>query len=556
MLKLLNVQDKDILGNSSFTKNAIFYKDLLAFCGAYKIITEHENDLPNFCFDVGKKLCLEGICFLMKMYATEFKFETMKLTLEYLKILYYAMACYADEEGLVDEDAIGMEFHEYRLAGADFCAKRKDELVENENKVKHLENSIKTNSLKVISMKKQAKTCRILACVLLAVSVLMLTLPIIILNYSSHSSSLLVAAAVAIVLGFTATVFLFVRSKLLANRNSDLAYHIQTQKKEFGDKVAALSPEQSKYYRVFCEKNEYVLCFAELISRYTNVLSGEEILARSKSYKLLSYNVPYDIGRLFKTQQGQINQILSDIESVSNAGKKDELSEIYSMISDEDWLFYNAEIRYHFLKKFIDVSEKALDWKLEVNGKKIEPFGIRVKELTHEKIAFGVDGGKKIIMSNLSDFTKTKYFKSLDNLNFAEGFSADTLKKVKANYLAHFYCAEFLESEKTANQESGSHNSVLDEMDETGGLEKIPVLVNLKLKIIESDLELGNSDTKTIKSIADSIFVEEENSGSAGLTLSEEDIDYPKFTAKSTEETDDTITYNVNGRKIVGYKID
>ena len=40
------------------------------------------------------------------------------------------------------------------------------------------------------------------------------------------------------------------------------------------------------------------------------------------------------------------------------------------------------------------------------------------------------------------------------------------------------------------------------------------------------------------------------------LVLSDSDIEYPKFTSSSTDEFDDCIIYNVNGRKVVGYRID
>ena len=128
MFNLIKEEDYDVLADSNFAKNAIFYKDMIAFCNAFEVLTEKKEELPNFCFLHTKELCLEGLCLLMKMYATEFKFETIKLSLEYMKILYYAVASYSEDRKTVDKEKLINEFSQYREASYSYCKKHKDEV--------------------------------------------------------------------------------------------------------------------------------------------------------------------------------------------------------------------------------------------------------------------------------------------------------------------------------------------------------------------------------------------------------------------------------------------
>ena len=92
---------------------------------------------------------------------------------------------------------------------------------------------------------------------------------------------------------------------------------------------------------------------------------------------------------------------------------KDEFSKVYSKICEQDWLYYNSEVRLHFLKKFTDISEKEYDWKLSVGGKKVNPFDVNIRELSREMVAFSSERDKKLISAPLSEFVKTKYFKNI-----------------------------------------------------------------------------------------------------------------------------------------------
>lgn len=542
MLKLLKTEDREVLGKSNFAKNAVFYKDLQAFCEAYGKIIEQSENLPSFCYDQDKNLCLEGLCLLMKMYASEFMFETMKLTLDYLRILYFAMASYAEDNGEVDVSVILDEFHEYRRAGEKFCSERKDDLIKRKNHARDLDKRIKEQTKKTITLKTRARVCSVLAAILFVVSTLAIFVPVTMFSKYSLKSVQFWVSTIAVIFGFVVTIVLKVKSKTLPNVVSDLAYHIQNIKKDFENESEELGQCQSKYNKIFCEKSEYENCFSVIISKFGKTMEFDEIINNAKNYKLLSYNLAYDISRLFKSQQKEIDQIIYDINTTtSSMDFKGELANIYERIAQQDWLYYNLEIRHHFLNKFIEFGEKDFDWKIAFNGDRINPFDIDAKAVAQEEIAFIVSKAKKPIVMKWSDFTKTKYYKENEDLNLKDGALIDSIKRVKTNYLAKFYNAKIAEKFKDTKE--------LEEF------ERVPTLVNLKLKLIEENNGLGNSDAKVIKDISQIIFAKEKSFEREDLVLKESDIEYPKFTALGVEETDDTIIYDFGGTKKVGYKI-
>lgn len=554
MLKLIKTEDKEVLNNSNFAKNAVFYKDMLCFVEAYTKITEQKDSLPDYCFLQDGSFCLEGICLLMKMYATEFEFETIKLTLDYLKILYFATASFADDDGFVDREKIIAEFDEYRKASIEYCDGQKNEFNEKKKKVEAKEKQTIQNELKTLLLKKWSKINFILSIVIFALSVASICLPIIVVNYKSVSSLEFALSLAGVIVGFLLAIIFKTSSKKMSNLSQDVAFHNQSLRKNLDNEKSELNELQTKYYRVFSEKYEYAMCFPHLLSKYGKVLSIDEILQRAGEYKLLSYNIVYDINRLFRSQQKEIDLLVSDIENiVLNEDCQKDFADIYEQIKSQDWLYYNSEIRYHFLKKFADFSEREHIWKLEFNGQKINPFDVNIKELSREVISFAQSKGDKLITLSLSDFIKTKYFKNLGDLNFSNGYSVDAFKRVKSNYLLHFYNSEVVSGQSELIYDS--KNKRLANEKALENCESIPTLVNLKLKLIEASTGLGNSDAKVIKAISQSIFKEDKNDNGENLALSENDIDYPKFTAEEIEETEESITYTVGKTKKVGYKI-
>ncbi len=555
MFKLLKPEDKSFLNNSNFVKNAIFYKDMMCFYEAYSKIYERRESLPNFCYVKKDELCLEGICLLIKMYASEFKFETLKLTLDYLKILYYTIAGYAENDEVNGEDII-KEIDEYRLASFKYCDEQREELETKQRDTKKQEKEIKEKLKTSQTLKKNGRVLSVLSIVLLALSILGISAPVLVMNFKPDGIVLFGISIAGVVLGIVLGIILKIVSKKQLNTSSDIVFHTQNLKKSHEVSSQELAVMQAKYYKIYCEKYEYKTCFTEVFSRYSKVLTIDEIISKALKYKMLSYNMVYDVNRLFKTQQKEISEIVSEIENISlGVGCKENFERIYSRICEQDWLYYNSEIRLNFLKRFTDIGERDYDWKLKIAGKKVNPFDVNIREVSREMVAFTSERDRKLITAPLSEFVKTKYFKNLEQLNFKNGYNVDELKKVKANYLNHFFDFKITSSltnvfyDKKDNQKIRNIEIPLD------SLENVPTLVMLKLKLIENLAGLGNSDAGVIRAMSEAIFKDVVYEEKETYTFSEEDIDYPKFTAEKIEEFDDHYVYYVNGEKKIGYKI-
>jgi len=298
------------------------------------------------------------------------------------------------------------------------------------------------------------------------------------------------------------------------------------------------------------------MCFFEILSKYSKVLDFKKILDKARQYKILSYNMIYDIKRIFKSQQKDIDELNSDIERIPfTADCLEKFSSIYGKIIEQDWLFYNAEVRVHFLKKFGDFCERLHVWKLNFNGEKINPFDVRVKELAREKVAYLKSSDKKFISATLSDIMQTKYIKNIEDFNFNGNYSVDSFRRVKSSFLKSFYNYDILDGEENVFYGGKNNNKKIDS-ELLFESEKIPTFINLKLKLVENIVGLGNSDASVIKSMAQSLFGNEQNESQEQISnITEADIDFPAFKAEISQEFEDRIVYLISGREVVGYKM-
>ena len=106
MAQLINKRDHLFLKESDIPSSAMFYKDMIAFCDAYnKFVGYGVKKLPNYCY-INNKIYLDGMCLLIKDYSSEFDFETLDLTLEYLKVLYFASASFSVDGKYPDKSLI------------------------------------------------------------------------------------------------------------------------------------------------------------------------------------------------------------------------------------------------------------------------------------------------------------------------------------------------------------------------------------------------------------------------------------------------------------------
>lgn len=549
MFNLIKEEDYDVLADSNFAKNAIFYKDMIAFCNAFEVLTEKKEELPNFCFLHTKELCLEGLCLLMKMYATEFKFETIKLSLEYMKILYYAVASYSEDRKTVDKEKLINEFSQYREASYSYCKKHKDEVELKEKELAKKE-EVHENMLKKSRSKSvTGKLFNALYVIMFVMSFMALIVPATCAMYGKFSKTTLWIMSISIItVGLLITSLFRVLSKKISNRANDISYEAQVYKKGLDVEFAELKELRDQYNKIMCEKYEYKMFFSEIFAHFGYTLTGDDIVRKSKSYKLLTYNVVHDVKNLFKTQQEEIEEFINEIESISpSSDYQQRFADVYAKALAQDWMYYNAQVRLHFIKKFADVCEKKLFWKLVYNEEEIDPFGIDVRALSRENIVYLKSKDRKFVTSKLIDFMKTSYAKGLKDLEFTGTYNVEVLKNLKSNYLRNFYNYDVVNAKLNGIE-------ISDEwLEET---ERIPTYISMKLRLIENAVGLGNSDARVIRQMAESMFGSEvDEVVERSETFSSVNIEYPDTDCDSYEDLGDRIVYHVKGKTIVGYKV-
>lgn len=550
MFHLIKEEDYEVLAGSNFAKNAMFYKDMLAFCYAFEEITKDTSKLPNFCFLHTKELCLEGICLLVKMYATEFKLETIKLSLEYLKILYYAIASYSKDKKTVNRQDIIEEFEEYRKASVDFCNEHKEEVANQEQLHKEKLEKHKEMLKKSDGKKSTSKVFNALYIIMFVFSFMSLAFPALCAIYETFTTGVLWGISIGLlVVGISvAYTFRFI-SKKYARKADDMAYEAQVFKKGIETDEQNIKNLKDQYNKILCEKYEYKWYFTAIFSRYGSTLSTSEILSRANMYKLLTYNVVHDVKNLFRSQQEEIDEIVAEIENLSySADYQAEFADIYMRITNQDWLYYNQQVRLHFIKKFTDICEKSHVWKLEFNDDEVDPFEVDVRGLSRENVAFLKSNDRKFVTAKLIDFMQTSYVKNLRDLEFTGNYTAESLKTLKSNYLKSFFIHDVMSAESNGT-------FAISEVD-LEEAERIPTYINLKFRLIENAVGLGNSDARVIRQMAEAMFGDEDD-GEIELseTFSAIDIEYPDTDCDSCEIQEDQVVYNVNGKKVVGHKI-
>lgn len=559
MFSLIKSDDAKILSNSRFTKNAIFYKDMFAFFDAYeKFTTDYKNDLPNFCF-VKKQLCLDGLCLAMKMYASELGFETLRLSAEYLKVVYYAIASYSKDEKTVDRQDIEIEYAEYKKASRQIVLEAesnisKVEKVYEEKKQAHDKGSNKYAQKLIASQLYNVFSVMFF---ILGLAGVVLTISLYMIKVFDLKMAIIVGASALIVLESLSGLFKYLSNKA-EEQSHDNAYLLQNLKKEKDIAYQELKKEKDKVNKIISERYEFLHSFSNSFEKFYEKLDYAGIVEKLAEYKLLSYNIKEDVKRLFQNQQKDISEIVSEIASLTKKSSNDDFAYIYNEIKSQDWLYYNLEIRYNFLKKFIDVCERTHKWGLVMADSHISPFGVDVKALAKEQIAYLKSKDGLFVSTTLDRFLNTKYAKNLEELELKGRSTADAIKNVKAVYINHFYnydkIKEYDNLFYATKLEEGVKISeeILDEN------EKIPTFVLMKIKILENSIGLGNSESFAVKQIANEIALKlgEELIEMETIEIAEADIIRPIYECEKIEEVNEyTVRYVFGDNVVTGYKL-
>ena len=510
MFSVIVKEDSKIMANSRFVKNAVFYKDLLAFYEFYEnIMSIPKKELPNYVIFPQGGYCLDGICLIAKNYASELGFETLNLSLEYLKTIYYTIAGFADEEGNVDKQILKNEYEEYKKASKNAAIEIKDEVKKSyklfaDSKVVYEKESDKYAKKLILE-----KTFNILYIFFLVFGFISAMVPLSF--YFLGEITILktsIIAGVCLTVGLALTfIFKKLESKLSVS-SGDTAYGMQILKKNKDSNYLAYKTLKDKENKILSERYEYENKFYDELKKYGKTLTFAEILELAREYKLLSYNYRKDIEDLFISEQKEINETVDSINALKSSLNNSDIAEIYSQIKQKDWLYYNLQVRFNFLNKFISRAEKTKEWTVLVDEIEENPFDINIKKIAKEEIAYLKSEDGLFVASSLDKFLSTKFARNLKDFEIKNKSNYEDLKNLKVEYMKHFYNYDLVKDYNNLFYDRKIQDGITISEEIIENNKKIPSLVALKIKLLEDRIGFGNNNSTVIKQI--SSYINEE----------------------------------------------
>ncbi len=560
MVHLINRNDKDVIAGGSFVKNAVFYKDMLAFYDAYVLLMETKvSKLPSFCYKKGIYY-LDGICLLFKDYASELGFESIKLSLEYLKVIYYTIASYAKDENFPEREVLVNEFNVYKNASAELAVSVNTELKVVKGKYdeakKELDNETTMRAKHLIS----ARLCEGFSIVLLIMTILAAMF-----MFTCHFmgkftlTEAVIFAAIILVAGFGIFALLKIFAKKNQAKSNGVNYETQAKKKKKDETELEYLTALEKANKINSEKYEYNSNFFAELKKFVILLNFEDILEKASDYKMLSYNMKLDIENLFNSQEKEIREIIEAIAAVSNPENANrEFEKIYTEIQSKDWLYYNNEVRFEFIKRMEEVSRFTFNYTVKSNGKKINPFGISVKSLAKEPIVYLRTPDDLFISATLDKFLNTKYIKNTKTLELKGLKSSDALKRVKMEFASHFFDYDSTIKYNNLFYATKIQDGVKIPSDIIEDNKKVPTYVYMKLKLIESRLKMANSDASTIQQLAAIIAKFEETGNFERVAIADANMVEDEHVTSETctyEDLGYAVKYTFEDGSFIGYRL-
>ncbi len=558
---LLTKNDKNVISGSGFVKNAVFYKDMLAFYDAYNnLMQQSTSSLPSFCFKNGK-YSLEGICLLFKDYASELGFESVRLSLDYLKVLYYTIASYSTADTLVEKQVLISEFEVYKKASLDLAISASAELRKAKDEYQKEKDAFDQTTSKYAKSLVSSNILGGLFTVLMIVGIIAGMLPFTCYYMGKFSWDTATWICVGVVSVFiVAEIVIKIFSKKLFEKANDFKYEIQGKKKRKDGVELELNAVINKYNKINAEKYEYNSNFSAELKNYAKTISFKEVLERASEYKFLSYNMKNDILNLFETQSEDIKNCIDRINAITAPETSDaEFEKLYGEILQKDWLYFNNEVRFEFIKRMADVSEFSFNYCVKYDSKKIDPFGISVKSLSKEPIVYLRSEEDLFVSSTLDKFLNTKFIKNSKTLELKGLRGSDALKRAKMEFATHFFDYEGTKRYNNLFYATKLHDGVKIPTDILEKNRKVPTFVYMKLKLIESRLSLGNSDTQTIKQLAKLILSYEETGSFdqiAGISMQEDPQEQEVQVEDCTyEDLGYAVRYTFEDGSFIGYRL-
>ena len=561
MVHLINKNDKDVIAGSGFVKNAVFYKDMLAFYDAYSNLMQTKlKDLPSFCYKNGN-FHLEGICLLFKDYASELGFESVKLSLDYLKVIYYTIASYSEKGELPDKTLLVNEFNVYKNASVELASSASVEL--ESTKEEYLKAKEEFDDITSRYAKKLVSSNILggFASFMIVFTIILAMLPYTCYHMGKFAFNTATIICFSVLFGGAVVCWLFkMLSKKSREKADDIKYEIQGIKKKKDNADLELSRVLDRYNKINSEKYEYSSNFAEELKKFVEILSFDDVVKRAAEYKMLSYNMKLDLENLFETQEKEIKDCIDRINNITKPETSEQEFEIlYKEICEKDWLYYNNEIRFEFIKRMADVSEFSFNYTVSVDGKKINPFGISVKALSKEPIVYLKSNDDLFISATLDKFLNTKYIRSSKTLELKGLKGSEALKRAKMEFASHFFDYEGTIKYNNLFYATKLQDGVKIPQEIIEKNRKVPTFVYMKLKLIETRLGIGNSDASTIKQLAKIIRSFEETGNFekiAVVDMRDEDTDVQVESESCIyEDLGYAVKYTFEDGSFIGYRL-
>ncbi len=562
MVRLIEEKDNEKLSEIHFSKNAMFYKDCLAFFDAYQNIMEADtNKLPNYIF-WNKKYSLEGICLFMKDYASVLGFETLDLSLSYLKTIYYYLASISKTAGVMPErEEVDVAFQEYKTQTDEIYNSLSKELLKFEEEVAVAKANYGQKNRAASKHSVLSQTFNALSIIFLSVflAIFCVSTPLIFFNLDATTFLIVcIISAVSAVLAIFPTIIFKKLSKAFDSQENGTAYEKQKSKKTKEEKNTAyaelnarLNVIKSEKYE--CENNLNNLIFGKNRPKFS------EILKSAQEYCMLSYNIKRDCIILFLNQANDIKDILRMLASpikIDDAAKI--MSELYLKIKAKDWLYFNGLVRVAYICKYIELAEKTFVWELN-EGCGNTPFDVNIKNIAKQQVAFLKDKNSLFVTSTIDKFLSSNYIQNQDILKLKHTASNAEFYSLKAAYIDRFYNYDKIKDYNNIfyDKKIGTGAKVPNNIIESNS--QIPMFVSLKLRLLEYYNGINNSSSETVLSLEKTLFKSDAELVSMIWTL--EPVEFAnndKITVYECEEFEtkqNTVIYTYGERKVVGFKV-
>lgn len=574
MIPLINSGDGFILSEFDFPDNAMFYKDMIAFADAYtRFVGYGLNNLPNYCY-INGKIYLDGMCLLIKDYSAEFDFETLDLTIEYLRVLYFAVASFSENGEFPDKAVIEEKFEDKKY----------------KNKVLYHETSEKAETAKdfydaaankyelqaSVNNKLKSKLKRVsrFSFLILLIGFLGAGAFAAISFIGGFDKIIGVPAAVGV---FVVCLFLFILGRLkvkkVLNELKDTETETEKLIQDKYDKLERYKEIISQKTQINNEIYKFIYCITNM-DLMNNNTDYSKILDKAMSFNMLSYNLEYDVTNSYMTHD---NEILGMVEKITTLPKNNDLynslNSCYKEIVNKNWLYHNRYIRYAFIQKMIISANLSNNWHVYIGGKYENPFGVDVKSIAEERVAFLENENSLLVEMPVNRLLMIDNIRRDNSLKITSDATEESLEFIKMNYANKFY--NLVESKKLTgffyndNSAKSNKNRKVD-MVLLEDKHIIPDLFLMKIKLIEARNGFENSHLEKINKLNETILqrIEEQDDDtllSMSLLNLDENIELSELDLndvignnidcdKIEEFVNGCVQYMHNGKKIVGYK--